>query len=255
MSIAVAGDWHANLDFADRACARARRLGASEILHLGDFGYDYAGRFAEDLDRILEAHGIERLLFIRGNHDDDGLLRALPRDGDGLGILGERSRWIPDGHRLRRGGRTILALGGAPSIDREWRWRMGAGWWPGEQLDPADAERAIAGGPADIVIAHDVPDRVDVPLSLDQSKLPIAVRADCEEHRRMLGRVADAVRPELWLHGHYHARYASARDGMAVHGLGCDGRSGDALEENVARLDLGDLEIIGPCARWAPPVR
>ena len=61
---------------------------------------------------------------------DAGLFDAHP----GQAIRVSEVTWLlPRPARLRIGGRKILSLGGAASVDREWRV-PGVSWWPDEVI-------------------------------------------------------------------------------------------------------------------------
>ena len=237
----AAGDWHGNTRWAVAAIAQAATYGARTILHLGDYGYLYSHTFCDAVEQALAAHEMQ-LLFVRGNHDDVDHLDQLPRDPHGHGIVSARVRHLRDGQRVMLGDEVVLALGGAGSIDRAHRL-PGASWWADEITPAAVIEQAIADGPADIVLAHDCPTGVD--LRLDPSFGAFYEDDDpgvleyCEENRERLRVAAEALRPRLWLHGHYHqvTREQLVHDDgerTLVVGLDCDGES---LERNLVRVE------------------
>ena len=69
MRIALLSDLHANLPFAEAALRRARRAACDVVVHLGD-AIDLGPWPSETLD-FLES---ERVIMIRGNHDEYPLL-------------------------------------------------------------------------------------------------------------------------------------------------------------------------------------
>ena len=75
------------------------------------------------------------------------------------------------------GGLTVGALGGAYSVDQEYR-TAGKDWWPNEEPTTSEARKLMNGGPVDVLITHDVPAGVTVePMFV----LPAEIRtkADC----------------------------------------------------------------------------
>lgn len=240
--IAFAGDWHANTRWA---VASVEHLAgrADVVVHLGDFGYTFDAGFLAPLDKALGRAGLP-LLFVDGNHEDHELLGRFPVRGSGLRQLGEHIWHLPRGFRWTWGGVRFLACGGAHSVDRQWRV-PGESWWAGETLTDDDVARCVDGGQADVLIAHDCPAGVVIP-GIDDRTVPAPfpplelLRAD--EHRQLLRRVVDAVRPRRIWHGHYHRQYRQevsfGYGPVTVTGLDCDGTS---LGSNIEVVDLADL--------------
>lgn len=241
----VAGDWHANARWAAAAISWAGERGIRTILHLGDYGFTFDERFRSTVERALADFDMQ-LLFVRGNHDDTDYLGRLDRDAAGCGVVSTRVRHLVDGQRIRLGGEVALALGGAASIDRSRRIR-GVSWWADEITSAATIEAAIAGGPASIVLAHDSPAGVVLPLDprigAYFENVDPGVLDYCEENRLRLWEVAAALRPRLWLHGHYHVLTQGTLQhrgglGTTTIGLDCDGTS---IERNL-------YSLVGPVA-------
>ena len=161
------------------------------------------------------------LYCITGNHENWARLDALwadPRcqaaDGTLLPLtLGEHVTMLPRGHRWELGGRSFLALGSAPSINRH-LLTEGVDWWPSESLTDEDIDAAIAGGHADVMLTHDSPgspycvpqvekilrDNVrDNPMSWPAASLAYADEGLARITRAVLG-----VRPRFLAHGHFH---------------------------------------------------
>jgi hypothetical protein len=135
-----------------------------------------------------------------------------------------------------------LALGGAHSVDRPWR-EPGTSWWHEETITDLDVARAVAGGPADVLVSHDCPSGVDIPGLADTAHLwPAEEIVAAEAHRARLREVADVVRPRSIWHGHFHRRYSADADlgygAVAVSGLDCDGST---LDRNVSVVALDEI--------------
>ena len=240
--IIAAGDWHGN---AHRAYAVLRHAGIRQVpvvVHLGDFGFWVPGaetdRYLDTVEKACVEFGVT-LLWVDGNHEDHATLNALPLDEFGVRPIRDHIVHLPRGFRWNWHGRTWMALGGAHSVDKHLR-KPGRSWWPEEVLSPAEAERAIAGGPVDVIVAHDCPDRVDIPDLAPDGFFPPAQIAAAEEHQRLVGTVVDATEPGILLHGHYHVRYHAVRSlpgggQTAIVGLGADINS---FRDNMLLLDL-----------------
>jgi hypothetical protein len=210
--LAVMGDHHANKDYAVRAIRYAKEQGAEAILHLGDFAYTMAPAFFAAVQRALEDTGL-MLGWVDGNHDCHTRLQALVEQ-HGVTPIAIRPNlfYLPRTYRWEWQGVRFLALGGAHSVDRPWR-RPGREWWAGETISHDEAERAMAGGPADVMICHDVPAGVRIPcIESNPHGFPQAEIYAAEEHRARLREVVDVVQPRRLFAGHYHCRLTSPLD-------------------------------------------
>lgn len=203
--IVVAGDWHGDTQWMRKVVDRAAASGADLILHVGDLAVLWPGRdkgkFERRIQQRLELRDLQ-LVFIDGNHDNHHDLRALPLDEDGLAPVRPRVRYLPRGARFTHSGLVIAGLGGAHSIDQKWR-TTGKDWWPDEDVTDEDVLRLMAGGPADVLLTHDVPYGVDVKSEFD---LPPQDLEAAARTRLRLRRAVDGLRPAHVFSGHWHQR-------------------------------------------------
>ncbi|WP_139005462.1 metallophosphoesterase [Arthrobacter crystallopoietes] len=227
--IAVAGDWHGDVPWMRAVVDAAATAGAELILHVGDLAVLWPGRDKGKFDRRLQQR-LElrdmKFVFVDGNHDNHHELRLLPLDDDGLAPLRPHIRYLPRGARFKYAGLTIAGLGGAYSIDQEWR-TAGKDWWPEEDVTDDDVDRLIAGGPADVLIMHDVPYGIRVKSDLD---LPPKIREASQVTRTRLRRAVDALTPASVFAGHWHQRVI----GTILHPGGKETRV-DVLNMNLSR--------------------
>lgn len=231
--IAIAGDWGKHISFARAAIKSAAQAGATVIVHVGDFGETFREDFIAAIGSSCRKHGIEQVYFVRGNHESTDFLRLHPIVGR-VRPISEFITHIPDGVRWDWAGKTWLALGGAPSIDRGSRVE-GQTWWPDEGLDPVIAERAIAEGSVDIVISHDAPLGAKTPFGMPVGFAGWEFEFKARAHRAVLRGVLDRLSPARWVHGHYHFRYEDTIDRTRVIGL----------SDNTAGSVEGNLLILG----------
>ncbi|AXK88587.1 metallophosphoesterase [Nocardia farcinica] len=243
--IAVCGDWHANAAYARKTITYAAQQGAQMILHVGDFAYDMRENFdgsPDFLDHVqdaLEETGLV-LGWVDGNHDNHTLLAELVRDHGHTAIpIRPRIWYLPRGYRWTWNGVRLLAMGGAHSVDRPWR-RPHIEWWPGETITTADALRACEGGPADIMICHDVPAGIRIPcIEGNPFRFPEAQIYAAELNRRVLRGVVDVVQPKRLFAGHYHCRLDTRLNGerysTMVHILDGDHAP---IADNTAIIDM-----------------
>lgn len=246
--IAICGDWHGNAVAAEHAIRWAAKQGVTTFLHAGDFGFWRPCReTSKYLDRVRtaleECGGV--LLWVDGNHECFTDLYEYPVTENGLRRVRERIWHIPRGFRWEWHGKTWMGLGGAYSIDQQWRTPQ-VSWWPEEWITDRELEHASRPGTVDFMLTHDVPWGVDVP-SLRKTTGEGWPERDVRQsdlHRKLLRTVVDAVKPTYLFHGHYHCRYDGILplpDGHTVKviGLDCDGSK---MPENVVIVDLRDQQ-------------
>lgn len=242
--VAVSGDWHGNWTWLSTLAPAITTLApdVKTVLQLGDWWMDKSVS-----DRIFTDAGTERVYVTLGNHEPWGQISPLQREHPGEAIRISEVTWLlPRPARLRIGGREILSLGGAASVDREWRTE-GVDWWPDENIHGVHVEAAIAGGPADVLLTHESPAGSPVRpvrevLRTNPLGFPKAARLESAVSRKRVSRVWDEVRPDLLMHGHMHTPGAGTTDdGRRVISMGCDGQQG-----NLALLDLRSLELETP---------
>lgn len=230
--ILVVGDIYGDLPFLARVADRAVEAGCSTILQLGDLGALWPGSdpFLPAIDDLLEAVGLERLVFVDGNHE--GFVTSVPfRSAGGGGVatgglaaaghqadkgpegfvqLAERVEWIPRGCRWEWNGLRFGAVGGAFSVD--WRHRTpGASWWPDhENVTDADVER-LGTEPLDVLVTHDVPRGVPM-HRVSSFRLRPEDESNCALTRERLRDAVEATQPSLVVHGHWHWRHGTDLD-------------------------------------------
>ena len=191
------------------------------VIVLGDFGYPWPfedwNRTLNKLSRRLASRNMD-LVVVDGNHDWLPKINEFPVGADGLRRLRRNVVHAPRGYRTTllpyesgwpanavRPGKVLAMLGGANSIDREYRTE-GTDWWPEESLTEEDLV-ALGSDHVDVLLGHDAP--LDVPdldraLTSENSDWPPEVVAYAERGRRMFHRGFMAVRPELSVGSHYH---------------------------------------------------
>ncbi len=208
--ITFVGDSHGNAAWLGFAIRAAESNGSHRLVQLGDFGLWPGHRgevFLDEVAERLERHDVQ-LVFIDGNHDwHEQRLRLKPEE-DGLVTLRPRLRYAPRGAVFEIApGVRALAVGGAPSIDRDVR-TQGVDWWPEEVLSFVEIERCLDAGPVDLVIAHDAPIEVPIP-GIDDLWKPGVI------HRKVMSALWSRARPRWWFSGHYHQRVSVIVDDPA----------------------------------------
>ncbi|WP_193609256.1 metallophosphoesterase family protein [Nocardioides lijunqiniae] len=224
MRIGLIGDLEGETDAAVGCLRVLGERGDVEVAYqLGDLrfgmGADPEGYLAA-IDSACDAYGLT-LVCVPGNHEHWARLDAMwadPRsrsdDGSLLPLaLAEHVSMVPRGHRWELGGRTFLALGSAPSINRH-LLTEGVDWWPSEALLDEHVDAAIAGGHAEVMLTHDSPGSpYCVPevegilrgnVRHNPMGWPAASLAYADEGMTRLTRAVVGVQPLLLAHGHFH---------------------------------------------------
>lgn len=201
MNIRFIGDVHGKW-----STYKKRIKGVETSIQVGDFGIGFYYPFTEKLiggnppfDQM--SRGDHR--FIRGNHDNPSFCR-------------KHQYWIPDGTMVHD---KIFCVGGANSVDRQWRTE-GYDWWPDEELSQEqltnvlDVYRALK---PDVVVAHDIPDpavdAVTAKHNMTKYDLPSITR-------QFLTIMVEEHKPSLFIHGHWHINHHTVVDGVQYIGLG-----------------------------------
>lgn len=245
--VAVVGDIHGNFRWLDIIARAAHNLapGVTTMLQLGDWWMDPG-----TTDEALDGTGIDRIYVTLGNHDRWDQITPLLDAHPGAAIRVSNITWLlPRPARLTIGGRSVLSLGGAVSVDRAWR-QEGVSWWPDEEITLEHVASAIAGGPADLMLTHESPAGTPVRavreiLRTNPFGFPDDARADSATSRARVAKVWNIVYPELLIHGHMHAPGGGqTEDGLRVASLGQDGQQG-----NLGFLDMQTLRIETPTLR------
>jgi predicted phosphohydrolase len=177
--------------------------GAENTIQVGDYGIG----FGPVPINVYAQPGNHR--FIRGNHDN------LQR------CFGERG-FIKDGTVEKYGDNKVMFVGGAYSIDQDWR-TPGVSWWDDEELsyselldmiDIYDREKP------DMMVTHEVPESLmETIFSADGrsfTKFDIPSRT-----RNAFDNMLAIHRPKLWIFGHWHRNARVNIDGTLFMCLDC----------------------------------
>jgi len=256
--IGLVGDLEGDRDWAvGRLRALGERGDVDVVCQLGDlrFGYgpDPEGYLAA-LDSVCAESEI-RLLCITGNHENWARLDQLwaePRwqheDGSLKPLaVSEHVTMLPRGHRWEMGGRSFVALGGAPSVNRD-LLTEGVDWWPSEVIREQHVEATIAGGHADVMLTHDSPGPpfctppVGDIIAGNPLDWPDSILAYAEEGIDKVTRAVLGVQPLILVHGHFHvAGQAVVRLPGSAHDTTIWSLAANQDPGNVRLLDLDTL--------------
>jgi predicted phosphodiesterase len=137
--ILLVGDSHGNLNFMNHVLKIAQMRNADRVIQLGDFGVwpGPAGKeYLDGVEQACKALGID-LWVIPGNHDDWNQIEALesPWIRPRIRIMGKVNFFTEEGI-------SFLCVGGAVSIDRQYR-TPNKSWWSQEALTSDDVDLSL----------------------------------------------------------------------------------------------------------------
>lgn len=258
MIIGLLGDLEGDVAWAESVLRTLGQRGdVDTVVQVGDLRFGMGERpeaYLAALDAACAAAGL-RMVGINGNHENWALLDELWADPANRGADGARRplqvaghvTLLPPGHRWELGGRSFVALGGAPSVNRL-RLTEGVDWWPTEVVTEDDVAVTLAGGPVDVAFTHDspAPPFATAPVAEivhgNPNDWPPEILAEADDGMEKVTRAVLGVRPRLLVHGHFHvAGEAVVRLPGAVHAtrIWSLGANGDPA--GVRLLDLTTL--------------
>ena len=235
----IAGDWHANFGFVENLLENLNHFNTSRtIIHVGDLGI-FGESDLDEFDDLLDEYGFN-LYWVDGNHENFDLMEKYNIDDGGLRQMRSRIWHITRGTQFMVDGVRWAALGGAASIDRQYR-KQGVSWWPQEYITDEDVENACMGEKVEVMITHDTP-QLPVPIVLqDHSTARYWPEEDRElsyQNSKSILKVMEKIQPAKIFHGHWHMRYTEdvelSYGVVEFTGLDCDTGS---LYDNVVLVD------------------
>ena len=178
------------------------------IIVLGDFGllWHWDATFEHYLEWLKKRP--YTLLWLDGNHENHEWIQSMPKakwHGGTAHYVAENIIHLARGSIFDIEGKQFFVMGGALSIDRDFR-AEGESWWEGEIPTMAEAQRGLKnieahhanGLKIDYVLTHTCPERLIKPM--------FHVNPVGDETCRWLAVVEDLVEDEMtgWYFGHWH---------------------------------------------------
>lgn len=212
MAVFLTGDTHGEADIAkvDAFALVAQDLTRDDVLIvLGDFGLVWADPPSEGERRRLDWYEEQpwTTLFVDGNHENFDLLDALPvthRYGGRVHEVRPHVVHLMRGETYHIGGHSFFVLGGAHSIDVDWRVPHRS-WWPQEVPDEEERERLAQAarevGSVDYVLTHCPPTSC---YTWYRSRFPGFWGPDDEYNAWLEEHVEGVVGYKRWFFGHLH---------------------------------------------------
>lgn len=225
----VAGDVHGSPAHLQHAATHALRNGITTIIQVGDFWlYDHE-HIRIKVDRMLgnaaKQRGLDpealRVYFCDGNHEN---FNILDPHATAPVHLSRNVTYMPRGTTIELDGHKVGFLGGAASIDRDWRTE-GVSWWPEERMSNADIDRALDMGPLDVLVTHEAPTPVFDNLRR-YYRHAAGKTSDGHAEREAVQAVMEATQPDWLVHGHHHSWGSHRLGNTTVVSLAADADAG-----------------------------
>lgn len=253
----VVGDLHGNSGWIQTLLPAMRRFDPSlrTILQLGDYGFHHPGAGTHTVDYWAKKAGIERVLVTLGNHEEWNHISPAQKTSPGEAIRVSNVVWLlPRPFRFTIGGRQVLSLGGASSVDKAFR-TAGKDWFEDELISADMETEAISGGPADLLLTHESPvhavSEVRAILANNPHEFPAEALSISAAQRERVQRVSDLVKPSLHFHGHMHVfGDVGLEDGRRVISLDRDTFAGNAGVLDLRTLTFEPLPHLFIRGRW-----
>ena len=210
MTVYVTGDIHGGVDMQK---LRDWELGDSltgddYLIVAGDFGFPWDFSAEECADIAWLESRPYTVLFVDGNHERFDHWAERPMELWHGGLTQRLSDTSPI-RRLTRGevfeldGPTIFTMGGATSVDKEYRIPYSS-WWPQELPDERNFEEARAkldsvGWKVDYVVTHEAPADLAEKLCREREREYLD-----DQLQRFLAELDGQLGYRAWFFGHYH---------------------------------------------------
>lgn len=209
--IYITGDTHRNFDRIEYFCGKAKTATEDILIILGDAGINFFGGERDEMLKLYLASLPITLFCIHGNHE----MRPWHVEDcsaymfhDGI-VYGQKRfpnlHFAKDGEVYDFAGHQCLVIGGAYSVDKQYRLERNLKWFDDEQPDDTiklHVLRKIDENPQiDIVLSHTCPQKY-VPTEMflrmvDQSTVD-------KSTEQFLDRVEESVKYQKWYCGHWH---------------------------------------------------
>ena len=180
------------------------------LIVLGDAGINYfLNEEDKDFKNYLKSFKL-KLFCIRGNHEERPENIKTYKETIIFGGKAYIEKDYPnlifakDGEVYNIDGKSILVIGGAYSIDREYRLLYGHNWFKDEQLTKREMDNILAkvkNKHYDVVLTHTCPLKYELKEVFIEGLDQFKVDKSMEE---FLDKIEDVITYDKWYCGHYH---------------------------------------------------
>ena len=214
----ITGDTHGNFNRIDYFCQRFETSKEDILCILGDAGINYyLNKKDYMLKQVLQDMPIT-FFCIHGNHEERpfNISTYITKKWNGGTVYYEEEfpniLFAKDGEIYNINGKSILVIGGAYSVDKEYRLLKGWSWFkdeqPNKEIVKYIEKQITKQRHFDIVLTHTCPIKTEprhmfLPF-IDQSKVDKTTEL-------LLQRIADWITFDNWYFGHFHGRWDNGK--------------------------------------------
>lgn len=208
--IYVTGDIHGNPRPVILFAEKMKLTADDTVVLLGDVGVNFDRNYRDERSKNLLNSLPCTVFCIHGNHE------IRPQNIPGYeetfwngGKVFVEPKWpkllfAKDGEIFSLAGRRCLVIGGAYSVDKDYRLEHGYGWWPDEQPSEETkryVESQTAANHIDIILSHTCPFKYE-PREMFLNAVDQNTVDDSTE--RWLDKIEESVHYDAWYCGHWH---------------------------------------------------
>ena len=214
----LTGDTHGNFNRIDYFCKRFETSKEDILCILGDAGINYyLNKKDYMLKQVLQDMPIT-FFCIHGNHEERpfNISTYITKKWNGGTVYYEEEfpniLFAKDGEIYNINGKSILVIGGAYSVDKEYRLLKGWSWFkdeqPNKEIVKYIEKQITKQRHFDIVLTHTCPIKTEprhmfLPF-IDQSKVDKTTEL-------LLQRIADWITFDNWYFGHFHGHWDNGK--------------------------------------------
>lgn len=214
----LTGDTHGNFNRIDYFCKRFETSKEDILCVLGDAGINYyLNKKDYMLKQVLQDMPIT-FFCVHGNHEERpfNISTYITKKWNGGTVYYEEEfpniLFAKDGEIYNINGKSILVIGGAYSVDKEYRLLKGWSWFkdeqPSKEIVKYIEKQITKQRHFDIVLSHTCPIKTEprhmfLPF-IDQSKVDKTTEL-------FLQRVADWITFDNWYFGHFHGHWDNGK--------------------------------------------
>ena len=214
----LTGDTHGSFNRIYNFCERFEMSKEDILCILGDVGLNYYLDQKDWLNKQKVSHLPITLFCIHGNHEERpyNIQTYKIKNWNGGKVYYEEEfpniLFALDGEIYNINGKSILTIGGAYSVDKDYRLLRGWSWFkdeqPSKEIIKYVEKQITKQRKFDIVLSHTCPIETEprhmfLPF-IDQSKVD-------KMTERFLQRVADWIEFDAWYFGHFHGRWDNGK--------------------------------------------
>lgn len=208
----ITGDTHGIFKRIEKFCMRIQPTREDVLIILGDAGFNFFGGMRDRVKKELVSRLPITVFSIHGNHEKRpaSMDSYTVREWRGGKVYVEEEfpnlLFAMDGEVYDFEGTKAMAIGGAYSVDKEYRIRLDWPWFPDEQPSEAIKQRVEAkldalGWKIDVVLSHTTPYKYR-PVELFTGEIDESTVDQSTEI--WLGRLEDKLDYKRWYCGHFH---------------------------------------------------